>query len=647
MSLLTPLGLLVGALAVPILLLYMLRLRRREIVVSSNFLWQQILKDREANTPWQKLRRNLLLFLQLLILAFLAFALARPYIVVPGVSAGQIALLLDASASMNATDAPAGTRLDEAKARAVEIVDAMRAGDTMTVIRVAAAPVVLLPYTDDRAALRAAIQSAAPSSGSADWDAALTLAAAGARRGDGDADAFSTVIVGDGGLGDAADLPPIPGTLRYVPIGASADNLSLSALATRTGVGETPQLFAQVVNHGDTDAETIFSLRVDGELFTAERYTIPAGGALPIVSAALPADFETLEARLTPPSDAPFADNLPTDNAAFAVTPGAGATTALVMTDGNLFLEQMLRTLPGVQPFRGNPDAGLPSGGTRGYDLYIFDGWQPAAFPAEGDLLFINPTRSTAWFEVGGAVEDVRAIRVERADPRMAFVDFGTVNVLRAKMVAADWADALIEADAGADGESLPLLLAGEVDGRQIAILTFDLRDSDLPLQIAFPVLMASLLDWYAPQSLIAGLGEVGEADAVALRAGDSLALNLPTGADSVRVTLPDGVTRAIALSGAPVFAETDQLGVYRVEALDAAGLVTDEAAFAVNLFDPLESAIAPRADLTLGGTIIPTTQEESVGQREFWWILALIGLIVLLAEWWVYHRRTRVRFAS
>ncbi|MEO0564743.1 MAG: VWA domain-containing protein, partial [Chloroflexota bacterium] len=191
MSFLTPLGFLGLLLAGPVILMYMLRLRRREVVVSSTFLWEQVLQDNEANTPWQRLRRNLLLLLQLLILALLAFALARPFITVPAVSTGQIALLLDASASMNATDTEGATRFEAAQAEALAIIDTMTADDTMTVIRVAGAPEVLVPQTGDRVLLREAVQNATPSDSRADWNAALTLAAGTA---DANTEDFSVVV---------------------------------------------------------------------------------------------------------------------------------------------------------------------------------------------------------------------------------------------------------------------------------------------------------------------------------------------------------------------------------------------------------------------------------------------------------------------
>jgi hypothetical protein len=618
MSFLTPLALLVGLLSIPILLLYMLRLRRREVSVSSTYLWEQVLRDREANTPWQKLRRNLLLLLQLLILALLVLALARPFITVPAVSAGQIALLIDASASMNATDSEEGTRFAAAQARAHAIIDTMSAGDTMTIIRVADVPEVLTGYTADSATLHAAVDVAQPSSAPGDWSGAFTLAAAGAAG----ASEFNVVVIGDGGIGSAAQFPPIPGDIEFVPIGTSSDNLAITALAARALPGEPPQLFAEITNYSASEVETIFALTVDEVLVSADRYTIPAQGSVPVVSTNLPAEYGTLRATLTNPTASTFVDQLPTDDTAYAVSPSASARRILLMSAGNRFIEQGLASLPGISAFLGDINRGLPD---SGYDVVVLDGWLPDVLPT-GDMLIINPPASTPLFSVGEVSQSVGAVRVDRGDPRMTFVDFDSVNLLQFRPVEADWAQPLIEAEGGA------LLLAGETGGRQVAILTFDLRDSDLPLQITFPILLSSLMDWFTPQDVIA---------AVTLRVGDAVALRPPLDAESLRVTLPDDTVEEVPLSANSVFANTLQPGVYRLSVTRAGGVV-DEVPFAVNLFSLQESDITPQTSLTLGQTQITPGGEEELGQQEFWNWLALLALAVLLLEWVLYHRRQR-----
>ena len=630
MSFLAPVAFVGLLLAIPIVLLYMLRLRRREVAVSSTFLWQQVLRDREANTPWQRLRRNLLLFLQLLILLLLVLALARPFIEVPTVSAGQLVLIIDASASMNATDSPDGTRFDEARRRALEIVDALAPGDTVTLIRAADPAEVILTATEDRAALRAALEALPAGVGRADWNAALTLAAASAAG----VDDLTVVLITDGGIGEAERLPAIPGALQLVPVGRSGDNLAISALAVRSLPGLAPQLFAQITNHGPNDAEVILTLRIDGELFAAERVTVPGEDDLPFVSRALPPGFETVQASLTFPVGAPTIDYLPDDNTAWAVAPAAGDRRVLLVTEGNRFLEQVLRSLPGIEVFLAEPGALLPP--PSDFALIFFDGWLPAALPA-GDLFIINPTASTPLFSVGqelrrpdllGEPDPTANIRVRREDPRMTFVDFAGVNLLAFNQVSAPWADVLIEADGG------PLLLAGTVDGRQIAILTFDVRASDLPLQIAWPILMASLLDWFAPPALASG---------ESFSIGAVIPLSAPPEATALRVLPPVDAPITLANDGRPLaFTETTSAGLYRIEALDASGAILDRGVFAVNLFAPEESAIAPRSTITLGDTLVTEATEPAVGQREFWPLLALLALAVLLIEWFAYHRRLR-----
>jgi hypothetical protein len=620
MSFLTPLAFIGGLLAIPIILLYMLRLRRREVTISSTFLWQQLLQDREANTPWQRLRRNLLLLLQLIILALLVFALARPFIIVPAVTTGQIAVLLDASASMNATDSDEGTRFAEAQQSALEIVDTMNPGDSMTVIRAAGSPEVLTPYTSDQTMLRDAINAAQPSDAVADWNAALTLAAAGSAG----SINFNVVIIGDGGLGNSVSLPAIPGDLRYIPIGQSNDNLALSALATRALPGQPPQLFAQITNYGDEDARAIFSLRVDGELLDAQEYTISPNDPFPVVLRELPEDFAVIEAGLTLPVNSTYTDYLPSDNTAWAVSADAGARSVLLMSEGNLFLEQVLRSLPSVDLTEGDITRGVPN---QDYDLTIFDGWTPDSLP-QNDLMFVNPPASTSLFAVGASSDQTTNPRVQRDDPRMTYVDFTNVNILAFKQVAANWADPLISVDGGA------LLLAGETGGRQVSILTFDLRDSDLPLQIQWPILMSSLLNWYSPENLVS----VPDG----LKVGGSLAITPLADTSTVRVTLPDGTTRDLAYTGAPLsFADTAQPGIYTVEAFSDSA-ARQSASFAVNLFDAGESDITPRATFTLGDTVVTQAQEAEIGQREYAPLLVLAALLVLLIEWYAYHRRLR-----
>src|SRR5437868_7963344 len=101
MNFINPLALLWLLLLAPIIIFfYLLKLKRREVVVSSVLLWAQLVKDVQANSPFQKLKRNLLLFLQLLTVLFLVFCLARPLMVVRALGGQNTVLVLDASASM-------------------------------------------------------------------------------------------------------------------------------------------------------------------------------------------------------------------------------------------------------------------------------------------------------------------------------------------------------------------------------------------------------------------------------------------------------------------------------------------------------------------------------------------------------------------
>ncbi len=616
---LAPLAFLLALLALPIIVLYMLKMRRRTQEVSSVLLWRRLLRDREANAPWQRLRRNLLLILQLLLLAALVFALARPFLDVPAVARGAVIVLLDASASMSATDV-APTRFAAAQAQVRELAQGLSADGLLTVILVGRQPEVLSSATRDTAVVVAAVDVAKPQEGPVDWEAAFALAA-GAARGSAAADT-TIVILSDGGLPEG--LAALPGQVRYVPIGsteaAGAENLgidSFSLRATATG----PQLFVRVTNFGTQPQRAIVTVTSGGDLIVSEAIDVAPDRSASVSLEDLPDVPAAYEARLTAAdTEGGAPDAFALDDTAWAVYQPAAAGRTLVLTPGNLFLEQMLASLPGVQAFRAAPGAPLP---TDPFDLYVSDSISETVEPAGAELLIVNPI-STTLFSVGGTFTNTQLTRVAADDPLTRYLDWSQVSVLQARHVEVpDWARVLVDSEGG------PLVFAGETGGRRVAVLTFRLQDSDLPLQLAFPVLMSNLMAYLAPaQAFSAPDG---------LLPGETLLIRPAGGDAAIAIDDPTGERfQAPATEAGVLFANTDRLGLYTVVSTQRT-----VGQFAVNLFDPGESTIAPAAQLTIGQSAVTATPANETGQLELWPWLAAIALLILLIEWYVYHRGT------
>ncbi|MEP7359071.1 MAG: VWA domain-containing protein, partial [Anaerolineales bacterium] len=554
---------------------------------------------------------------QLLLLLALVLALARPFWRVPTVASGTLVILLDGSASMQTVDsAGAPSRFETARSAVRQLVDGLGSGGAMSIILVGRQPVVLASTTASKEVLRDALDRAQPAETPADWAAAAALAAGTVRAGS--AEQSIIVIVSDGGL--PPDLPPLPAEVRYVPIGASADNLAIRALAVRAGAGG-PELFASVANYGDAARSVLVSISRAGLLYSAQQLSVPAGASADLVLSGLPPEPAVYQAHLSLPAGTGDArlDALPLDDQAWAIYQPPSAGRVLLISGGNIFLEQIFTALSpslGLKAFRLKPNQPLPN---EHFDLYVIDGAITNTLPA-GDLLLVNPP-SNALFTVGAPFSNTQVVRVAENDPLTQFLDWSGVHMLQASRVnAPDWARVLVEAQGG------PLVFAGETDGRRVAVMMFDLHDSDLPLQVAFPVLMSNLLNYLAPaQPFSAPDG---------LRPGESLVIKPSAGA-LISVADPTGAVASPSQTSAGLaFAATDRLGVYTVfSGQNVLGY------FAVNLFDAAESNIRPAASIQIGRSQVAASAREAQGQLEIWPWLAAAAFGLLLVEWWVYQR--------
>ncbi len=150
------------ALALPVVVVFYLLKRKRVVrLVPSTLLWQKFLADSQASAPFQKLRNNWLLILQLLLLALVVFALMRPYFTGNATETNLRVVILDGSASMQATDVKP-SRFEAAQAEALKWVDSLKDGEQMMVLLAGATTEVKQSPTTDKAALRRALHSCAP-----------------------------------------------------------------------------------------------------------------------------------------------------------------------------------------------------------------------------------------------------------------------------------------------------------------------------------------------------------------------------------------------------------------------------------------------------------------------------------------------------
>ncbi len=631
MSFLTPAALALALLAIPIILLYMLRLRRRRQAISSTMLWRELVRDRSANAPWQRLQRNILLFLQLLILAALVVALARPALISSEmIGGGSLIVLLDASASMAATDGEDGaSRFQQATAQTQQLIDELDRNDQMTLVAVGRLPTVIAAATNDVELLQRELASLAPEAASADWAAAFTLAA-GLAQGTTDP---HLVIISDGSLPEA--LPAFSGDVAYLPMGRSADNLALSALGGRAS-GDAFELLVGVDNFGPAVGEAVLSIYVDEQLFDSRRVEIQSQQNAQF-SWTLPSNAGVVQAVIAPAEGT--ADFLALDNQAWGLVGGGKGQRVLLVSDGNLFLERLFAVLPGYEVTRFASIDDIVDSEGRPFDLYIFDGVPiPNPLPSANVLIFDpQPSGDTedlaSTIAVTGVFTDTAVTRMAD-DERLVNVDWRGINIAQARRVEAS---GLIPVISSAEG---PLLLAGEISGRRIVVFPFDLAASDLPLQIAFPVIVANIAAWLNPGSTSMTADDVGPGTVVTL---------LPDArAESLIVTLPSGETRQLVVAaeaGPILFDETLLPGVYDISTQLADGAPTPSGQFVVNFFEPGESLIAPSRTISVGQREISSAPDQPRGRHELWPFVLAAGLILLLAEWWITYDRGLQRF--
>ena len=439
------------SLIIPIVLLYLLKRRRLDKIVPSIMLWKQALEDTQAYTPFQKLRSNLLLLLQILTVVLFTSLLAQPYFPQPSKQSRQWILVIDASASMQATD-ESPNRFEAAKKKLNHAMESIGPADEVMLVAVASEASILQNFTLNHEMIRKKLGQFEAEDTAGEWDQTLLILKPLLKR-----SPKPIVVVAS----DFANFPlEAMQTINFdaLQVGHAVENLGITR-AVMEPLPETIQeqlLFFQLKNFSATSKQVDVEIQQNNELIDAYELTLnpteEAEKALR-VSVNTPTRFR-IKLNLE--------DSFPLDND-FVLTANPRARIQIQLEVENPFLKRALQVLPALEI--------LPSASIK-----ISNRLQDAAG------IYFLPDKIQ-----GAAV----IVQWNQAASALRFVDAGLWRISNYQILEPPTgSQTLLETSKGIVGYTQ------EIAGRRRVVLGFQLEDTNLALLAGFPIFIENAMEW-------------------------------------------------------------------------------------------------------------------------------------------------------
>ena len=655
MTLLNPLALAFVALVPLIVVLYLLKLRRQPASVSTLMFWQRVTADNRRRALFQRLRQILSLLLHLLIFGLLMFALARPELAsFRGAEAGlSTMVVLDARARMQARTADGGTRFAQARRIAESYLNRASPRQPVALLAAESAPRVVVGLTGEERSLLAGLDGVHPADAGGRIEEAVRLAAdllasrPGGKR---------VIVVTD--RAPDFSLPkdsPVQIETRLIPAASEgpSENVGITRLTARPlpNSPETDEVLVEVENFGTRRQTGNVELSFEGQLLDVKPFDLAPGERrtdfYPTLGsrARIANPRGWLTAHLDLSTEAKAADAYSPDDDAYAIIPPPQPLRVLLVTKGNWFLESLLKADDRVEFDQLEPGAFQPAQ-AAGFDAVVLDDFVPEGMTFEtlpkGNFLFLgqapfveNPSAAL--------LEHPPITDTDAANSLLYLVNLRDVTILRAR----GWTLPETPADAAnpwrfaAPVRSLdrPLVVTGERKGQRTVALAFGAADSDLPLRVAFPLLIHNALQF------LAGRDAAAEVAGASVRAGETISLapgeSLWNQPQTTYQPLPaKGVPSAERVTGPGVFQPVKN-GFYLRYGADGT-----DSWMAVNTDERVMSSLNAPGAAVAAETVPAPNAAKFAGWWEAariwppWVYLALIAFTLCALEWWGFHRR-------
>jgi hypothetical protein len=583
----------------PIILLYFLKQKPEEREVSSLYLWDRVYKSKEVNVPWEKFKKSLLLFLQLLAFLVLILALTDPFLILRGKDYQNVILVIDNTGSMGAAYGN-GTRFEEAVKQAEKLIGSLRTGSKISIISCSTTPMVEVSSTTDKAEALYRLKAIEPVDLPGSINEAVSLVKSMAKQ----YESYKSVFYTDESV-NVEDL-----NAEVVSLSSKGDNVSLDHIS-HSREKEGLKLMVTATNRSDKDLSREICVYGEGRLLAVKKVDLKSGETKTVYFDPIDYKGDYLRAEITEK------DALPNDNVVYDVIKQGTVQKVLLVTKKNIFIEKALATVNNIELYKTSSPEGLRL--SDRYNLYIFDDMVPDVLPSDGNILFINPPDNSL-FQVNGIVEGGLGEVLEHNVTK--YITGSVFSVEKQKdMVIPQWGKPFFKVN---DKDAA---FTGEYKNRKYAAIGFGLHQTDFVLNAEFPILIHNL------SSYLVDTGLMPKTDYLC---GDSVEINAQPDGGDLEVLTPFGLKEDIALRY-PLknFSATNKPGIYKVT--QKFGDVEKSNIFAVNFPSDRESNI--NSEFTGGAAAGRAGFNRMSGINLQPYLIAAL-LAILLLEWIAYIKR-------
>ena len=615
MQLANPSALLALGLIPILILIHSLKPKPKQVEVTSLFLWQEVLKEKSGGFRIQRIIRNLPLLLQILAVILAAVALAKPVWLYTSEIKGNVILVLDSSASMK-TRTASGIRFDQAKKEALKIIDELPKDSKILIIEAGSKPVLRSGFSDDKKVLKRIIRGIKPTDSPGRIEKAIYLALSFMDPVKGD----WAFLITDGAGGNFEKLSRIHQKLRPILVTGGERNIGITKFEFRQELDfeDRYEIMVEVKNFTPNPVLCPIHLMLDEE--TIVRKTI---GLRALEKRMLIFPYSGLIAG-TGQVTLELNDDFLVDNKAYTVLNTSKDIWILLVTKGNYFLRKLLEAYPNVMI--NAVEQVIPSSWTdqaARHDIVILDRIHPPSTEKGNFLLIESFSPSIPLLKIG-EIDNPKVLDWDRKNPLMANLDLSGLIIEHAAQVKGEKTLRPI-----LESRQTGLMYSYQKSGLRAVFLGFDLTRSDLPLRVAFPVMMSNIFQWLHPNKLRFSSSQI--------KAGRTFDVYLEPRTKDFSILTPSGKWEKHQAKSNPFdYANTDEVGIYSV--------VEGEKwrYFAVNLADESESDIRiPKVELPSHRPAVNLDSEPITVELPLWIVFLLFASLILIPEWyfWLKNR--------